>query len=236
MDRQTTILEKEDPRFYAIDKLNTGLGSIATTERIGKDLLNFGLPSSPALFLSLALNFKTQVDKIDLKNCFDNHPYPQGTWPEDHKKLFDFFELMFGQIIFSYSALETFSNIMIPKEYKFQLNRIDAKSTKEYNKDQIERNLSLDKKLDLVLPEVLLVNSPNNGSEMWKKFELHRKLRNRLIHLKSIDMTSTGPEIETIWGDLLRNHKTDFVSQAHSLIGHFIGTKNGFRWFKKFPY
>ena len=71
MDRQTELLEKEDPRFYAIDKFNTGLASIATTENISVQILNFGLPSSPGLFLSLALSFKTQVDKINLDNCFE---------------------------------------------------------------------------------------------------------------------------------------------------------------------
>jgi hypothetical protein len=230
------ILEKEDPRFYAIDKFKTGVVSIATTEKIEGEKLSFGLPSSPGLFLSLALNFKKQVDKINLTTCFDKHPYPQGTWPEDHKNLFDFFELMIGQIIFSYTAIETFSNIMIPNEYKFQFNRIDPKSTKEYDKEKIERTVSLDKKLDLILPEILSVSSPINRTELWGKFMLHKDLRDRLIHLKSVDMTASGPEINTIWGDLIRNHKTGFVILAHNIIGHFISNKSGFRWFTKFPY
>jgi len=236
MDRQTELLAKEDPRFYAIDKLNTGLGCIATIEKLNGQVLSFGLPSSPGLFLSLALNFKKQVDKINLNNCFDIHPHPQGTWPEDHTNLFDFFELMVGQIIFSYTAIETFSNIRIPKDYKFQVKRIDPKSTKEYNKDQVERRISLDNKLDLILTEIENVDSPKNDKDLWKNFIKHKGLRDRLIHLKSVDMNSSGPEINTIWGDLLRHHKTDFVTNSHKLIGHFIEHKNGSRWFKKFPY
>lgn len=236
MDRQTELLENEDPRFFAIDKLNTGLASIATTEKFNGQVLSFGIPSGPGLFLSLALNCYQQASKIDLTNCFDNHPYPQGTWPENHTNLFNFFELMIGQIIFSYTAIETFSNISIPKDYKFEFKRIDPKSIKLYDKDQVERRLSLDKKLDLVLPEVLSVNSPAKESEIWIQFLFHKELRDRLIHLKSIDVSSSGAEERTIWGDLLRNHKTDFVASAHKLIGHFIGHKKGFRWFKKFPY
>lgn len=236
MDRQSELLEKEDPRFYAIDKFNTGLASIATTENIGGQILNFGLPSSPGLFLSLALNFKTQVDKINLDNCFDRHPHPQGTYPEDHKNLFDFFELMVGQVIFSFTALETFSNIRIPKDYNFNYNRIDPKSTKVYDKDQVERRISLDNKLELILPEIENVTSPKNDSNLWDLFLKHKELRDRLIHLKSVDMTASGPDLNTIWGDLLRNHKTDFVTNSQKIIGHFIGHKVGSRWFKKFPY
>ena len=44
MDRQTELLEKEDPRFYAIDKLNTELALIATTEKLNGQIVSFGLP------------------------------------------------------------------------------------------------------------------------------------------------------------------------------------------------
>jgi hypothetical protein len=235
-DRQTELLEKEDPRFFAIDKLGTGLAMISTTEKVAGDIVSFALPSSASMFLSSALNFQKEVSKINIDDCFDKHPAPQGTWPEDHTKLFNFFELMIGQIIFSFTALETFSNIMIPEGYIFQRNRIDPKSNKEYDKDKTERLISLDVKLDMILPEVLAVTSPSTNTELWDKFLHLKQLRDRLIHLKSADMRANGPETETIWGDLLREHKTDFVSQAHALIGHFISNKNGFRWFKKFPY
>ena len=159
-DRQDDLLEKEDPRFYAIDKFNTGLASVATTEKIGNEILGFGLPSSPGLFLSLALKSKKQVDKINLEYCFDKHPAPQGTYPEDHKMLFDFFELMMSQIIFSFSAIETFANIKIPKEFIYRTKRSDKKFTEEYDKEQAERNVSLDIKLDKILPQVFNVKTP----------------------------------------------------------------------------
>jgi hypothetical protein len=174
MDRQTELLEKEDPRFYAIDKFNTGLASIATTEKLNGQIVSFGLPSGPGLFLSLALNFRRQVEGINLDKCFDKHPEPQGTWPEDHKNLFDFFELMTGQIIFSFTAIETFSNIRIPKDYKFLLNRIDPKSSKEYDKDQVERRISLENKLDIILPEIETVETPKNNKDLWDAFIKHK--------------------------------------------------------------
>lgn len=234
-ERQTELLEKEDPRFYAIDKFDTGLISLSTTEKVGNEILGFGLPSSPGLFLSLALNYKKKVDQINLEDCFDKHPAPQGTWPENHQKLFDFFELMLGQIIFSYSALEAFANIKIPDDFIYRSKRSDKKFIEEYDKDQAERYVSLDAKLDKILPQVFKVKTPS-GTKLWDNYQYLKKLRDRLIHLKSSDMTPSGPEVKTIWGDLMRNKKTDFPKQVHDLMGHYISKVSGNRWFRKFPY
>ena len=234
-DRQTELLENEDCRFYVIDKFNTGLASIATTEKVEKGILSFGLPSSSSLFLNLSLQVKRQIDNIQIDNCFDTHLENQGTYPDDHKLLFDFFELMISQIIFSFLAVEAFANISIPKDYTHRAKRSDKKFIEEYDKDQTERFVNLEAKLDKILPKIFDVKSPI-GTKDWDNFQNIKKLRDRLIHLKSSDTSASGPEIKTIWGDLIRNKKTDFSKQSHQIIGHYIGKKEGFRWHKKFPY
>jgi len=233
MDRQTELLEKEDPRYFAIDKFNTGLISVAKIEKINGKYLSFGLPSSSALFLNMALNSYNQVKLIKIEECFDDHP--QGTWPDNHKMLFDFFELMMSQIVFSFTAIETFANIAIPEKYIYRHQRTDKKYTEEYSKYQAEQNLKLDVKLDKILPEIYSVKSPI-GTKLWEKFQHHKKIRDRLIHLKSSDMSASGPEIKTIWGDLIRNQKVNYSEQSHQLIGHYFSKNGGSRWFKKFPY
>lgn len=235
MDRQTELLEKEDPRFYAIDKFNTGLASILTSEKVEKVILNFGLPSTSSLFLNLSLQAKREVDAINIDKCFDKHPNNQGIYPDDHKLLFDFFELMITQIVFSFSAIEAFANISIPKDFIYRSKRGDKKFLEEYNKDQIERNISLDNKLDKISPTIFNVKTPC-GTKIWDNFQHMKKLRDRLIHLKSSDTTASGPEIKTVWGDLIRNKGIDFTKQSHQIIGHYIDKKEGFRWHKKFPY
>ncbi len=234
-DRQTQLLEKEDPRFFAIDKFDTGLASIATSERIGSEVFGFGLPSSSGLFLNVALNCKKQIDKIEIEECFDRHPYPQGTYPENHRMLFDFFELMISQIIFSYSAIEAFANISIPKDFIYRTKRGDKKFIEEYDKDQVERNVSLDNKLDKILPIVFKVKTPT-GTKHWDNYQNIKKLRDRLIHLKSNDTKANGPDVKTIWGDLIRNKPINFSKQAHQIIGHYIAKEVGYRWHKEYPY
>jgi len=234
-DRQRELLENEDARFYAIDKFNTGLASIATTENVEKTVLSFSLPSTSSLFLNLSLQAKREVDAIDIQMCFKKHHEGQGTYPDDHKLLFDFFELMISQVIFSFSAIEAFANISIPNDYIYRVKRSDKKFIEEYDKDQIERHVTLDNKLDKILPTIFNVKTPC-GTKSWDNFQNVKKLRDRLIHLKSSDTTASGPEIKTIWGDLIRNKKVDFVKHAHQIVGHYIDKKEGFRWHKKYPY
>jgi hypothetical protein len=68
MTRQHELLEREDGRYYAIDKFNTGLASIATTERLTNKIVSFGLPSEPALFLYLAHRAYLKVRDIEISS------------------------------------------------------------------------------------------------------------------------------------------------------------------------
>ena len=88
MDRQDELLEKEDGRYYAIDKIGTGLGSIATTEWLKKEIVSFGLPFGPALFLHLAYRAYSKIKDIDPLSLFDDHP--KGMWPDNQRALFDY--------------------------------------------------------------------------------------------------------------------------------------------------
>ena len=69
MDRQDELLEKEDGRYYAIDKVGTGLGSIATSEKLKKkivlirsSILDFGvIPAFGSLRLLEGQRYRSTV-------------------------------------------------------------------------------------------------------------------------------------------------------------------------------
>src|ERR1700720_477032 len=184
MDRQDELLEKEDGRFYAIDKFQTGLASIATAERFKKKIVSFGLPSGPALFLHLAHRAYSKIRDIDPLSLFDKHD--QGIWPDDQKELFDFLEELVSHVVFSFTALEAFANEVIPDKftYTFTVEKTGEKRT--YGKDEIERRINLDEKLGTVLPQIFGLSSPKGGA-VWEKYKTIKKARDRVIHLKSID-------------------------------------------------
>jgi hypothetical protein len=77
MDYQDQLLEKQDGRYYAIDKVGTGLGSIATEELLKENVVSFGLPSGPALFLHLA--YRAYVKIKDVVYSFPQKPIANRT-------------------------------------------------------------------------------------------------------------------------------------------------------------
>ena len=98
-----TVINTDTVIVDCADEKN--IGQKIKIEKVEKVILNFGLPSTSSLFLNLSLQAKREVDAINIDECFDKHPNNQGIYPDDHKLLFDFFELMIAQIVFSFSAI-----------------------------------------------------------------------------------------------------------------------------------
>lgn len=232
-EEQQRLLDAEDGRYFAIDKFGTGLASIATEERIGGAGVAFGLPSAPALFLNLAYEAFAAYRGNDVIALFDQHP--QGLWPDNQTPLFDFFEHFTAHVLFAYTALEALANEILPEGYTYEVVGSNTAEGTVYSRDEIERYVSLDEKLSKVLPHALDVSSPK-GSHPWRDFKELKKVRNRLIHLKTSDRRATGPEIETIWGYMLRNSKRPFCDSAHALMAKFGPSVVERRWYKEYPY
>jgi hypothetical protein len=140
-----------------------------------------------------------------------------------------------SHVVFAFTALESFANEIIPQDYSY--TTVDGKTgqTVTYSHDEIERYVSLDEKLSGVLPSALSVRPPK-GLHIWRDFKNVKRARDRLIHLKSADRQRTGPDVETIWGYMLRNAKEPFCDHAHKLMGHFGPSVTSRRWYKKYPY
>lgn len=232
-ERQDRLLEAEDGRYYAISKLGTGLASIATEEHIGRVTVGFGLPSGPALFLNLARTAFLTYRDFDVLSLFDEHP--QGRWPDNQEPLFDFCEQFAAHVVFAFTALESFANEVIPNEYTYTTIRGKKRQKVTYNRDGIERHISLSEKLAQVLPAALSVKSPK-GLHVWRDYKKLKEVRDRIIHLKMADRSRTGPETPTIWGSMLRSSKEPFCDNAHKLMGHFKPAIENRRWYGKYPY
>ena len=226
------LLKKEDPRFHAIGPGGDGLFMLATSEypsKLSKKVLSFALPSAPALYLSLACDARLRRQKIDLDGVFIEHPHPQGTYPEDHKMLFDWFQLAAAEIIFSFTAIEAFANENIPTSFEYDWTT-SKKEIVKLKGSEIERSVHLDEKLKLVLPKAHSVKNPA-GTKAWEQYKNLSRVRDRLVHLKSVDRQASGPENQTIWGLMIAERKTDFVAASHLIIGSFPSLVKGRRWY-----
>lgn len=229
-ERQQKLLEAEDSRFHVIGPVGTGLGMMATTERIGRKRITFGLPSAPALFLNIARESHLKRVAIDLESVFIAHPPPQGTWPQNHQPLFNYFELFSSEVIFSFTALEAFANEVIPQEFTYQFKSNKKAEPVALARAEIERRVSLDEKLTRVIPEAHKCPSPN-GTKTWQDYKALKSVRDRLVHLKSIDRKASGPEDQTLWGLMLDHQKSAFPDFAARVIGHYKALVKDRRWF-----
>jgi hypothetical protein len=188
------------------------------------------LPSAPALFLTLAQDAHERRAAIAFDDIFVEHPAPQGTYPEDHGLLFDFFQELAAEVIFSFSAIEAFANENIPDDFVYP-TQDRSKNAISLVKPDIERHVMLDEKLKRVLPQARGIPSPA-GTKPWQEFKELKKVRDRLIHLKSLDRKSSGPEHQTIWGLMLIDRKKNFAEIAINVIGSFPSLTLSRRWFR----
>lgn len=251
------LLDQQDPRVSAsaLVKVDAGgyvLLNAARIMKLDKKTVSFALPSPAALCLSVshaAYKKAKEVPDADLFQLLPHGWSAENTLPE----LFDLFEQLFLNVIFAYTALEAFVNEVIPDNYTFSVVRQDKKYTEHYDRDQIERNLSLDVKLSKILPDITGVKLLTGGS-LWNEYIQLKEMRDRIIHIKTADvgylraeqMEAQGSQQKNIWADLLKRRNVDASVAAHNLIRHFpqieedpasspvAGGRN--RWVSRFPF
>lgn len=230
-EHQDELLAKHDGRYFAIDKFNTGIAVLVKAEKLGKRcLIDFGVPSGPALFLNAARRFYDQIKDVDPVLMF--YKWQNSRIPINHSKLFDYFESYASHVVFSFTALEAFTNEAIPEEFEYAAERKGEKAL--LKKSEIERAVNLDEKLHSVLPMALGVTSPK-GRKPWEQYKLLKRMRDRIIHLKSIDRSPSAPEHESVWGMMLRSHGVPFCDYAHAIMSHYLPASNR-RWHREYPY
>lgn len=230
-DRQKALLEAEDWRHHAIDYVGSGLGSLASTEKVSLPigrLVSFSLPSAPVLFLDFAADAHRRRKLLDLNASFVQHQAPQGTWPEDHSGLFDYFEEMISEIVMSFSAIEAFANEAIPQDFIYHFTQRDG-TTVALVGTELERRVSLDE--SSVLPSAYEIKSPK-GKKAWEIYRKLKAIRDRLVHLKTVDRRASGPEDQTLWGSLIENRNENFAQNALSVIGSFPALVANRRWYR----
>lgn len=102
------------------------------------------------------------------------------------KLICDYLEEIQTSIIFSISAIETFTNMSIPNDFIYTKN--EAKHTLSYNKQQIEKNIPLKEKISKILQNIYKCNGLEE-EKYWSDFCSLIKIRDSLIHQKTIDDT-----------------------------------------------
>lgn len=226
-----------DPRILAAEKYGSGIVMVAATIKNNNNFLSFGIPSMAALFLNLSeKSFKLSTKSLEKSQINLTHNWSHAgrdEEPNNYLNFYDFFEHKIANIIFSFSAIEAFTNMNIPEDIKYKTEKKGKAVI--YNQLQCERNLSLNEKLNKILPVKFGIKSLKD-IDAWKKFVILKNIRNRIIHPKRKDINSSGPEDDSIWRTLFENKEINFTENATAIIGYFLLNQQGHGWFKRFPY
>jgi hypothetical protein len=182
-----------------------------------KKQLTISLPNATAILLSAAYRSYQVAQKIRHENKIDQSIKNQVVFV-DEKSSFDYMEAKIESVVMAYTALEAFANELIPDSYEYEYTKRDSQK-EVLNKEQIERIVSLDEKLSIVLPKILSVNSPK-GTRCWEEYRKLKRTRDRLIHMKSSDRRSTTSENETLWHIIFTQNAPHIV--VKEIISHYV--------------
>lgn len=186
--------------------------------KIDNNNLHYFTPNNVALFFSLAekstISAKNYLSQIHERIKLDSHKktYDREVLVKDSKLVCDYLEQVQSAIVFSFTAIESFTNISIPFDYNYEIK--SNKKTEIYNKVQIERWIDWKTKISKILVEIYNVEKIENQS-FWLRFLDLVELRNNIIHQKS---TNDTKHLE----NLFETKVFEICSSANELFTFFI--------------
>ena len=185
-----------DPRFqepFVSEQGPSGAGLllqwVAKLEIEGHELRYIN-PNNVALFFALAE--RAGLSAVDLlanvkdRAKADSHGsvYDRAVLYSDSVLICDFLEAIQTAVVFSFTAIEAFTNISIPNDYIYETT--NSRKTELYNKDQIERWIGWQDKVSKILVAIYQTEKIEN-QKFWPYFLKLVEIRNNIIHQKSVN-------------------------------------------------
>ena len=191
--------------------------SVSISQLNKKKTLTIPIPNATASCLNISKCAWDESRRLR-KNAKLDSSLKQEVSFRTEEEAIDYIEALMQSIVFAFTALEAFVNEFIPHDYKYVKH--GQKSTEKYTKAEIERWIQIDEKLGKVLPEIFGVETPKGKHKSWNEFQKLKEIRDRLIHMKTADRRSAGPEDKTIWNELVKAEPP--YSEAFSIIEYFV--------------
>lgn len=203
-----------------------------TTARLNKkQTLTISIPNASALFLNIARKAYAEAQQIRLENV-TGRARDTSISLED-PTAFAYLEHMFEAVVCSHTAVEAYVNELLPADRLYE-RKSKQGALETLSKDEIERRAPLIEKVSTFLPQALGVRSPKGVHRAYSDLQGLIKVRDRLIHMKSIDRKSSGPDVDTIWHRLLVCESP--IDQAMAVIKYFAPMGDARpRWLAKMP-
>jgi len=163
----------------------------------GKEITYF-CPNNIALLLSICSKSLDKAKELQVK--FFQPPSAEFRLDKvkEDRKIFlnrvssivcDYIEYIQAAVVFAYTALETFANLSIPEGYLYHTENKSKGIRETYDKEAIERWLTLKVKIQYILREIYSTKKVED-QKWWGHFSNLEKYRNDIIHQKTITSTS----------------------------------------------
>lgn len=201
---------------------------ITETKTPEEGLVAFPVVSSFRLALSIAIRAAQEAKR--LRKTVNFNPPVRGMKAKALEfrtapALYDYFEQCMIAATFSYQALEAYSNEIIEQHLRdgktLTLHR--KKGTETFDAVSLQREVSTEEKVATVLPIMLSVAFQKSGP-LWQHFTIIRRVRDSIIHLKSIDHYVRGEiDRETVFYRLLQNNPKVYPRTALRVMRHYSG-------------
>ena len=211
---QPDVRSSKPNAFYIEDEDQTAFFQrVILTSLKGKE---FGLASPNEIAMSLSIASKSRALADDMRSTIKESADRAGEYlieKEDIVNAYDFLEEIQKAIVFAYKAVESFCNASIPDNYVYT-KKTNKGTTESFGKNEIERWINTSEKLTSILPDCLDIKNPN-AEKFWSGFKSLEKLRNDIVHSKSI----TTPEV---LAELFSENINKYIDCAIELIEFFV--------------
>ncbi|MDP2030231.1 MAG: hypothetical protein Q8K12_11390 [Thiobacillus sp.] len=209
----------------------TRITLVSIIQLTNKKLLTVPLPNATASMLNASARAYENACALRIGSEIDKTLKREISFKSE-KDALDYIERMIEAIVLAFSAIEAFANESIPNDFVYARHKGSEVLPEAASKETIERHISTDEKLTLVLPKVLGCNSPK-GTHCWQNYRQLKGARDRIIHMKTEDRKSSGPDVDTVWKAIVLTPAPHLSAKA--VIDYFVKSMNAKpQWHERF--
>lgn len=183
---------------------------------IGKKKINYFTPNNIGILLSVSNKSRDNAKSLlkEIKNR-KKIKIPIEDIKDSSTIICDYIEQIQTSIVFTYTSIEAFVNLSIPKDYEYFEIKKEAgvHYEKRFQGDSIERLLPLKTKLKEILPDIYETDAIDK-EKFFLDFDRLESLRNKIIHQKSIEHTE-------LYKEYFKNTIFTVCEVANKLISFF---------------
>jgi hypothetical protein len=232
-----STLAKDMPAAYSggpSHKAGSPIYQVSLVRNENGELISFTLPSSTAMALNQSLKAASRANELCKLIDYNISATPEGSGltvsNESTQVLFDYFEECMVSVTFAFQTLELFCNHSISR-HMMEGMEVKRRKRKEFlSPKELERQLSTEEKLSMVLPKVLKTSTPK-GKRPWESFKKLKKARDSAIHMKYSDQQVLSSD--TLYFQFLNNSDITIYPRAAVQMLEWFTSGSAPRWLEK---